>query len=56
MLYQELDLAEDLTVYENVELPLIYSGYKASERKEIVNSMLDKMQIFNKLNKKSVNM
>src|SRR5690348_12730197 len=35
-IFQSFNLIGDLTVYENVELPLTYRGMKASERKERV--------------------
>ena len=34
--FQNFNLIDELTVYENVELPLIYNKIKASERKERV--------------------
>ena len=34
-----------MNVYENVELPLIYLKKKASEKKELVTSILDRMNI-----------
>lgn len=48
--FQSFNLIDELTVYENVELPLIYSGVKASERKEKVEKVLDKMQIMHRRN------
>ena len=38
-----LNLIGDLTVYENVELPLTYRGMKATERKERVNKALERV-------------
>src|SRR5690242_8232599 len=32
--FQSFNLIDELTVYENVELPLIYTGVKTSDRKE----------------------
>src|SRR4051812_33779986 len=43
--FQSFNLIDELTVFENVELPLIYLGLKASERKTKVEAVLDKMQI-----------
>ena len=34
-----------MTVFENVELPLVYMGVKASERKQRVNEILERMNI-----------
>ncbi len=48
--FQSFNLIDELTVYENVELPLIYTGVKSSERKEKVEKMLDKMQILHRRN------
>jgi putative ABC transport system ATP-binding protein len=42
-IFQSFNLIGDLTVYENVELPLTYRGMKASERKERVMSALEKV-------------
>ncbi len=43
--FQSFNLIDELTVYENVELPLIYMKIKQSERKEMVNSILKRMNI-----------
>lgn len=43
--FQSFNLIDELTVYENVELPLLYLGMKASERKEKVNAILERMDI-----------
>src|ERR1051325_11461341 len=48
--FQSFNLIDELTVFENVELPLIYLGIKASERKERVEKVLDKMQIIYRRN------
>ena len=48
--FQSFNLIDELTVYENVELPLIYTGVKASERKEMVEKVLDKMKIMHRRN------
>src|SRR6266540_5281567 len=39
-IFQSFNLIGDLTVFENVELPLTYRGMKASERKERVHQAL----------------
>jgi len=39
--FQAFNLIGDLTVYENVELPLTYRGMPSSERKERVQKALD---------------
>jgi putative ABC transport system ATP-binding protein len=43
--FQSFNLIDELTVYENVELPLIYLKLKAGERKEMVGKVLDQMKI-----------
>ncbi|MCF7824911.1 MAG: ABC transporter ATP-binding protein [Candidatus Marinimicrobia bacterium] len=43
--FQSFNLIEELSVFENVELPLIYQGVPASERKERVMKMLEKMGV-----------
>jgi putative ABC transport system ATP-binding protein len=42
-IFQSFNLIGDLTVYENVELPLTYRGMRASERKERAMAALDKV-------------
>jgi len=42
-IFQSFNLIGDLTVYENVELPLTYRGMKAAERKALVNEALEKV-------------
>ncbi len=44
-IFQSFNLIGDLTVFENVELPLTYRGMKASERRERVNAALEKVQM-----------
>ncbi len=48
--FQSFNLIDELTVFENVELPLIYLGVKASERKGRVEEVLHKMQIMHRRN------
>ena len=43
--FQNFNLIDELNVFENVELPLIYIGYSSSERKQRVESILEQMQI-----------
>jgi putative ABC transport system ATP-binding protein len=42
-IFQSFNLIGDLTVYENVELPLTYRGMKASDRKDRVMAALEKV-------------
>ena len=43
--FQSFNLIDELNVYENVELPLIYLKMKASERKQKVEAVLQRMKI-----------
>jgi putative ABC transport system ATP-binding protein len=42
-IFQSFNLIGDLTVYENVELPLTYRGLSSGERKELVTQALDRV-------------
>lgn len=46
--FQAYHLIDELTVYENIETPLLYQDYKASERKALVSDMLDRFNIVGK--------
>ena len=46
--FQAYHLIDELTVYENIETPLIYQDMNGSERKAIVADILDKFQIVGK--------
>ncbi len=48
--FQSFNLIDELTTYENVELPLIYNNVKAADRKVMVEDALDKMQIMHRRN------
>ncbi|HLK96491.1 MAG TPA: ABC transporter ATP-binding protein [Hymenobacter sp.] len=48
--FQSFNLIDELTVAENVELPLIYLGVGAAERKHKVERVLEKMQIMHRRN------
>lgn len=43
--FQSFNLIDELTVYENIELPLLYLGMGASERKKRVDAILKRMDI-----------
>lgn len=47
--FQNFNLIDELTVFENVELPLLYAGVPAKERVRRVNAALDRMQIAHRL-------
>jgi putative ABC transport system ATP-binding protein len=44
-IFQAFHLIEEMTVYENIETPLVYKGVKASLRKAMVAEMLDRFNI-----------
>jgi len=46
--FQSYHLIDELTVYENIETPLIYKNLSSSERKGIVSDMLDRFNIVGK--------
>jgi ABC-type lipoprotein export system ATPase subunit len=46
--FQSYHLLDDLTVYENLEIPLSYRDIKKSERQSIVADVLDRFQIVGK--------
>jgi len=46
--FQAYHLIDELTVYENIETPLIYQNIKTSERKAMVADILDRFQIVGK--------
>ena len=46
--FQAYHLIDELTVYENIETPLIYQDIKTSERKAMVADILDRFQIVGK--------
>jgi len=48
--FQSFNLIDELSVYENVELPLIYLRIGASERKERITQVLDRMKISHRKN------
>ncbi len=43
--FQSFNLIDELTVFENIELPLLYLGIPARKRKEKVEAVMDKMAI-----------
>jgi putative ABC transport system ATP-binding protein len=43
--FQQYHLIDELTVYENLETPLLYKKVKGSERKSLVADMLDRFNI-----------
>ncbi|MDY0200527.1 MAG: ABC transporter ATP-binding protein [Bacteroidales bacterium] len=43
--FQSFNLVDELNVFENVELPLVYMRMKAQKRKEMVSAVLERMKI-----------
>ena len=48
--FQSFNLIDELTVYENVELPLLYQRIPSRERKRRIEALLDKMEIIHRKN------
>ncbi len=46
--FQSFNLIDELTVFENVELPLLYLGISSGQRSEMVNKVLERMQIMHR--------
>ncbi len=46
--FQSFNLIDELNVYENVELPLLYLGTSSSERKEKVEAVLERMNMMHR--------
>ena len=47
-IFQAYHLIDELTVYENIETPLLYQNIKTAERKAMVGDMLDRFNIVGK--------
>ncbi|MFY0625127.1 MAG: ABC transporter ATP-binding protein [Reichenbachiella sp.] len=48
--FQSFNLIDELTVFENIELPLIYLKFSASERKKRVEEVMENMKIMHRRN------
>ena len=46
--FQSFNLIDELTVFENVELPLLYLNVPTAKRKEKVNAVLEQMDIIHR--------
>ncbi|MDC9605041.1 ATP-binding cassette domain-containing protein [Xenorhabdus griffiniae] len=53
-IFQSFNLLPNLTVFENIELPLKYRGYKKSQRKEKVFDSIHKFGLKNRENHKPI--
>ena len=49
-IFQSFNLIDELTVFENVELPLIYTKVGSAERKQRVEAVLEKMNMMHRRN------
>jgi len=48
--FQSFNLIDELTVFENVELPLLYLGINSAERKRRVHEVLERVGIMHRVN------
>jgi len=48
--FQNFNLIDELTIFENIELPLIYQRVPASHRMKMVNRVMERLQIAHKRN------
>ncbi len=48
--FQSFNLIDELTVFENIELPLLYLGVSTAERKKTVNEMLEQLELIPRKN------
>ncbi len=49
-IFQSFNLIDELSVYENVELPLVYLGIKGRKRREMVKRVLEKVNLLHRIN------
>jgi putative ABC transport system ATP-binding protein len=49
-IFQNFNLINELTIFENVELPLLYTKMPLSQRRERVNELLDRLKIAHRAN------
>jgi putative ABC transport system ATP-binding protein len=49
-IFQSFNLIDELTVFENVELPLLYLSMSSKERKKKVDAVLERMQLSHRKN------
>lgn len=48
--FQSFNLIDELSVFDNIELPLLYQNIPAAERKKMVNSVLERVEIKHRMN------
>jgi putative ABC transport system ATP-binding protein len=49
-IFQSFNLVNELTVFENIELPLLYTGVSNAQRKQKVETLLEQMQLSHRRN------
>jgi putative ABC transport system ATP-binding protein len=49
-IFQSFNLVDELTVFENIELPLLYLGFSSNERTWMVEGVLDRMNMMHRRN------
>ena len=49
-IFQSFNLIDELTVYENIELPLVYMGMKLAQRREKVKQVLEQVNLLHRAN------
>ena len=49
-IFQSFNLVDELTVFENIELPLLYLGYSSTERTRMVETVLERMNMMHRRN------
>ncbi|MEZ5172076.1 MAG: ABC transporter ATP-binding protein [Bacteroidia bacterium] len=49
-IFQSFNLIDDLTVFENIELPLLYLGMSSSQRKSRVEEVMQRLEISHRAN------
>ncbi|WP_046242555.1 ABC transporter ATP-binding protein [Hymenobacter terrenus] len=47
-IFQDFNLIDELTVYQNVEMPLVYGNVAAPERKQRVEAVLERLQLMHR--------
>ena len=48
-IFQNFNLIDELSVYDNIELPLLYNNVKASDRKQKIEAIAEKLNISHRL-------
>ena len=51
--FQSCNLAENTTVYENIEMPLIYAGVRPKDRRQMIETALARTNLLHRINQRS---